>query len=256
MADAARSPLAGRRVVVTRAAEQADEFVDDLEVLGAVVIRLPLIEISEPSDGGRALADALARLDTFDWLIVTSPNGARRVAGALAARPIGRPHVAAVGTATEDALGRSADLVPADQIAEGLLAEFPEGEGRVLLVQAESARPVLAEGLTSHGWRVLPVAAYRTEVASDSLMADAAWQAAREQAMLADAVVFTSGSTVRGWVRAVGSVTPPVAVAIGPATAALAATEGVAITAVAQDHSRRGLLSVLVDAIVGGSELG
>jgi uroporphyrinogen-III synthase len=245
------TPLAGRHVVVTRAADQADGLVEALQALGAQVIRLPLIDIVDAPDGGRALAEALERLDSVDWLVVTSPNGAQRVAGVLADRPPGRPHVAAVGRATEEALGRAADLVPADQIAEGLLAEFPRGEGRVLLIQPDSARPVLAEGLTARGWRVLPVVAYRTAVAPESLTTDAAWRDARDAAVVADAVVFTSGSTVRGWANAVGPSTPPVVVAIGPATAAVAAELGLSVTAVASDHSTGGLLSALADAIVG-----
>lgn len=245
-------PLAGRRVVVTRAAGQADDLVADLERLGAAVVRLPLIQIVDPADGGRALTDALDRLDAVDWLVVTSPNGARRVAAALAARPAGRPRVAAVGRATEEALGRSADLVPSDQIAEGLLAEFPEGEGRVLLVQADAARPVLAEGLAAKGWRVVTVVGYRTAVAPPSLVDDPSWRRQRDAARGADAVVFTSGSTARGWASAVGPDLPPVVVAIGPATAAAAADAGLSVTAIAEEHSRTGLMSTLVDAIVGG----
>lgn len=242
------APLAGRRVVVTRAADQADGLVADLEALGAEVVRLPLIETVDAEDG--ALAGALARLDTFDWLVVTSPNGARRVADALVGREPLRPRVAAVGRATEDALGRPADLVPHDQIAEGLLAEFPDGDGRVLLVQADGARPVLAEGLAGRGWRVVPVVGYRTVVAPPSSTADPAWRAALTEARAADAVVFTSGSTVRGWVQAVGHETPPVVVVIGPATAAVASDLGIRVSAVAEDHSTGGLLVALRDAIV------
>lgn len=246
----AAPPLVGRRVVVTRAVDQADDLAGELEALGAEVVRLPLIGIEEPDDGGRALGAALARLDAVDWLVVTSPNGARRVASALSHRPLGRPRVAAVGRATEEALGRDCDLVPTDQIAEGLIAEFPDGDGRVLLVQAEAARPVLAEGLAARGWRVLPVVAYRTAIAPTSLTSDPEWQRAREAAIGADAVLFTSGSTAQAWVTSVATTTPPVVVAIGPATAARARALGLEVTAEAVDHSRGGLLTALVDAIV------
>jgi uroporphyrinogen-III synthase len=242
-----RAALAGRRVVITRSLDQSDALAADLESLGAEVVRLPLIATVDAD--GDALDRALSRLDAIDWLVVTSPNGARRVREALAARPSGRPNVAVVGRATEDALGRPADLVPDDQIAEGLLAVFPSGDGRVLLAQAESARPVLAEGLAARGWRVVPVVAYRTVVADPTWASDPSWASARDVATGADAVVFTSGSTVRGWAQAVGAPPPAVVVAIGPVTAAVAHESGMVVTVVADDHSRRGIVDALLDVL-------
>ena len=125
---------------------------------------MPLIEIAEPLDGGAALRRALARLDAFDWLVVTSANGAARVAAGGAAHPDVR--LAAVGPATAAALadgaGRPVDLVAAVPQAEGLLAEFPPAPARVLLAQADRARRVLADGLAAAGHEVEAVAAYRT----------------------------------------------------------------------------------------------
>lgn len=241
-------PLAGCRVVVTRPPHQMAPLTRRLEALGATVVELPVIAVVDPADGGAALVDALGRLDQFDWLVVTSPNGARRVAPALADRPAGRPLVAAVGTATATALGRPADLVPADQIAEGLVEAFPEGPGRVLLAQAADARPIIAETLTARGWEVETVAAYRTAIAPPELVDDPQWQEARRAAESADATLFTSGSAVRGWRVAVGAPPPGIAVAIGPATADVARQEFLKISHVAAEHSLDGVVETLVGA--------
>ena len=158
----AMTPLAGVQVGLTR--PEAGELAERLTALGATVVHVPLIEIAEPADGGLALRRALARLDAFDWLVVTSANGARRVGGAARRHPGLR--LAAVGPATAAALeaeaGRPADLVPVLAQAEGLLGEFPAARARVLLAQADRARPVLADGLATAGHLVETVVAYRT----------------------------------------------------------------------------------------------
>ena len=116
-------PLSGRTVVVTR--EQPGELSERLRALGANVVHVPLIEAVEPADGSMALEGALANLDAYEWLVVTSPNGARRIT----TLPGPGVRVAAVGTGTDAALvetiGRAADLVPGVQRLDGLLAEFP-----------------------------------------------------------------------------------------------------------------------------------
>jgi uroporphyrinogen-III synthase len=239
--------LAGRRIVVTRAADQAGELADRLRTHGAEVVLLPTIAVIDPEDDGAALDAALADLDAVAWVVVTSPNGARRVAAALADRAPGRPLVAAVGTATAAVLGHHVDLVPLEQIAEGLVDAFPVGTGIVLLAQAAEARPVLAEGLTAKGWTVRTVTAYRTAIGPTALLEDPAWNAAHEAAREADAVVFTSGSTARGWARVVDLPLPAVTVAIGPATAAVARQESLKITHVAADHSLGGVVAALLE---------
>jgi uroporphyrinogen-III synthase len=230
-------PLAGQRIVVTRPAERG-MLATLLRMQGAEVIELPLIGITEADDGGEALAAALADLASYDWLVVTSPAGAQRVASALEQTKPGAPLVAAVGTATGESLGRSPDLVPSRQIAEALVDAFPHGHGKVLLARAADARTVVPIGLRSKGWHVDDVVAYRTVILDyGPLPAEAA---------AADTVVFASGSQVRAWAQNFGTVTPPVAVAIGPATAAVAAEVGIAITAVAHHHSLSGLVEAVI----------
>lgn len=236
--------LDGRRVVVTRAAAQAQSLVDRLRELGAEPLVVPLIEIVDPSDGGAALDAALSRLADFDWIVVTSPNAAARVGAALRAATT-RPRIAAVGLATEAALGLDADLVPAVQTAEDLSSGFDHGAGMVLIIEPERPRgegsepSALHRALSTKGWTVTAVDAYRTipvSPASGDLL----------RVLSADAVLFASGSAVRSWVDVYGKQTPAVTAAIGPSTAQVAAENGLKIDVVATDHSLHGLVDCLM----------
>ena len=227
------SVLAGRKIVVTRAAEQADDLATLLQQSGAVPVVIPLIEIVT-DDAGVAQLAALD-LATFDWLIVTSPNGAAH----LVERSV-PTRVAAIGAATAEVLragGIDVGLVPAVQSATGLLEEFPAA-GSVLLIQAANAEPTLAEGLRSKGTVVIVVAPYRTVAARVS----AGQQLA---ALSADAVLFASGSAARAWADVFGDSTPPVVVAIGPQTAAAVTEAGLKVNVVATDHSLSGMVLAL-----------
>ena len=235
--------LFGRRVVVTRARAQASSLVEKLRALGAETIELPTIEIAEPADGGAALRAAAPA--AYDWVVLTSVNAVERTfAGLRDARAFGAAQVAAVGPGTAGALaarGVVADLVPESAVAEALVEAFPAGAGRVLLPQAAAARPVLAEGLRAKGWTVDAVEAYRTVPARPGEEALAA-------AAKADAIAFTSSSTVTSWL-ALGATLPPVVACIGPVTAATAAEHGVPVTVVATEHSVEGLVDALVGAL-------
>ncbi len=240
-----RPSLAGRRVVVTRAADQSDELVERLTALGAQTVVIPLIEIVEPVDGGQELRAALGQLARYDWLAVTSANGARRVGPGILALGADRPRLAAVGTATAAVMrsesGFEVDLIPSRQTAEALVELFPDGDGagRVLIAQAESASAVLADGLAAKGWQVDVVVAYRTQSVRPS-------PGQLLGALAADAVLFASGSAVRSWMQVFGSSTPPIVIAIGPSTAAIADEIGLKVDAVAADHSLSGLVTCLL----------
>lgn len=243
-------PLFGRRVVVTRARAQASALAAALSDLGAAVIEAPTIRIVSPADEGAALAAAVAAVSDYRWLILTSPNGVARTFGHLPdARALAGVQVAAVGPGTAAALAERrivADLVPERAVAEGLLDVFPApptGGGRVLLARAAEARATLPDGLRQAGWEVDDVAAYRTvPVPVD---ADTAAQIAE-----ADAVTFTSSSTVTNLVHAVGvGGLPPVAVSIGPITSATARDLGVTVAAEAEPHTVDGLVAAVLDAL-------
>jgi uroporphyrinogen-III synthase len=211
--------------VVTRSEEQASGLVELLQRLGATTVQAPTIRIVEPGDGGRGLRAAAGRVGTYDWVVFTSVNTVERFVPLLG-QPPGTcgASVAAIGAGTADALvetGLTVDLVPQRFVAESLLEAFPQpaGHGRVLLPRSAVAREVLPEGLRAAGWEVDVVEAYRTEPVRQSDDALAA-------ASTADAITFTSASSVRHYLDVAGPETfPPVVACIGPVTAA-AAREG------------------------------
>lgn len=250
-------PLFGRRVVVTRAPEQASRLTDALVSRGAEVIPLPTIAVVDAADGGRALRRATERVAEHEWVVLTSPNGAQRFLDALAevgdARMLAGVRLAVIGPGTAAVLrsaGLRADLIPERYVAEGLLEVFPatgpEGTGSVLIPQAAEARPVLADGLREMGWSVDVVAAYRTVPASvDAVAAD--------RVRTADAVAFASSSAVTNFVAAVEQAHwPSVAVTIGPITATTAHDAGFDRVVEAERHDIDGLATAVEAALVDG----
>ncbi|MEO7371091.1 MAG: uroporphyrinogen-III synthase [Ilumatobacteraceae bacterium] len=228
------SPLAGRTVVITRAADQAGTTAALVASFEATPIVVPLIQIVDEPLGMSALASL--DLADLDWIVVTSPNGAQRVAP-LVAPGSAAPQLAAVGSATAAALPRC-DLIATMQNALGLLQTFPQGPGRAVVVQGIDADPTLVEGLVERGWTVEAICPYRAVPATPS-------PEQQHAALAADAVLFASGSAARAWVEVFGRQTPPVAVAIGDQTAAVAAAVGLKISAISADHSMYGMLVTL-----------
>ena len=203
------------KIVVTRSGEQADEVVAGLEALGHDVVRCPLIRIDP-------LGDEPVDPSPYDWIVVTSPNGARELARRLTAKP---KHLAAIGPGTADELsehGLHAELVPKTHTQEGLLAELPPG--RVLLAAAEGARRLLVD---ERGADFLPL--YRTVEL-------------RPPAPVGDVALLASASAARA-LAATGARLP--VVAIGPQTAAEAREHGLDVVAVAASHDLEGLLDVV-----------
>lgn len=249
-------PLLGRRVVVTRTAGQASSLSERLRALGAAVIEVPVIELAAPPDGGSALLDAVARVRTFDWVVFTSANAVERFMGPLRdARALGDVGVAAIGPGTAGALGAHgvvADLVPVRSVAEGLLEAFPPpppGGGRVLLPRAAVAREVLPAGLRDVGWEVEVVEAYRS---GRPVRSTAERVAALACAEGADAITFTSGSTVEGWLELAGpAATPRVVVCIGPVTGRAAVSGGLSVAAVAEPHTIEGMVEATIHQLGG-----
>lgn len=185
-----------------------------LEALGHDVTHCPLIEIEPFSD------DPIP-VDGYDWVIVTSANGARELLR-RAAGPL--PRVAAIGRATAEALGH-ADLVPRVSTQEGLLAELPRPAGRVLFAGAEGARRLLVTELDADF-----VALYRTrELRPEDLPDGDLW-------------VLASPSAA----RALGAVTAGApAVSIGPETSRAAREAGIDLLAEAHTHDTAGLVAAV-----------
>jgi uroporphyrinogen III methyltransferase/synthase len=241
-----RRPLFGRRVVVTRTRAQASQLSARLRDLGAEPVELPAIRVDDPGDGGAALPTAVDDLaaGAYDWLVLTSPNGVERTFARIPDVRAVRAEVAAIGPGTADALARHrvvADLVPDRYVAEGLLERFPPGPGRVLLARAAVARDVLPDGLRRTGWDVDVVEAYRT-VAAD------AHPEAIDRAAHADAITFTSSSTVERYLDLVGGDAgrvPPIVACIGPVTAETARRHGLRVDVEATEHTIAGLVDAL-----------
>ena len=149
-------PLFGRRIVVTRPADEAGRSVETLEALGAEALLAPMVRILPPEDF-KPLDDAIRRIESFDWLAFTSSNGVRHFLDRLDAvgldlRALGRVKVAAIGPATAETLREyrlNADLIPTSHRSEGLveaLASRVAGR-RILLAKADRGRALLAEEL-------------------------------------------------------------------------------------------------------------
>ncbi len=241
-----RRPLRGWRVVVTRSAAQASELAGMLSSVGAVPVEVPLIEVGEPSDGGLALREAAGRLGSYEWVVFGSGNGVEAVMGQVRdARAFGAARIAAVGFVTANVLARhalAADLVPESFVAEAVLEAFPApgGSRRVLVPRPEGARDVLPAGLRRRGWQVDEVEAYatsRVKPPADRL----------EDIRRAQAITFTSASTVRSFVETAGvDSVPPRVACIGPVTAQAAEEAGLSVDVVARDHTMAGLVEALI----------
>ena len=151
---------------MTRAEPQAAPLIDAIGQHGGIAIALPLLKIVDAEDGGVELADALERLEARDWLVVLSPNGARRIIERYREPSVGRPRLAVIGSGTESIfadVGFAADLIPEVASSVGLLEAFSKIaiDSRVLIAQAQNGRAELREGLAERGIDVETVAAYR-----------------------------------------------------------------------------------------------
>jgi uroporphyrinogen-III synthase len=206
------------KVVVTRPRDQARPLRERLEALGADVAECPLIEIERLSDEP---IDAAG----YDWVVVTSPNGAEE----LARRGVGVSRVAAIGPGTAQALherGIEPAFVPTDSSQEGLLREFPRPAGRVLVAAAEGARRVAIDGLGADF-----VALYRTRLLAP-------------EPPDGDYVLLASGSAARAY-AGIGGLLP--VVSIGAETSRVAREAGLTVAAEAASHDVDGLVAAVRD---------
>ncbi len=254
---ARRRPLAGRRVAVTRAREQAVELVRELEALGAEVVAAPTIRIARLVDL-TALRAALTRDPPYDWIVFTSQNAVHAVCDQLpewdlAPRDVARAAVAAIGPATAEALVRHGvvpDLVPDRFVAEAVVTSLAaRGDVRgktILLPRAREARDALPDGLRVLGAVVDVIPVYQTICETG----DGSGLAAELLAGRIDLVTFTSSSTVRGFVDLVGRPAAAsgrfAAAVIGPVTAGTARELGITVAIEALDYTVPGLVAAIV----------
>jgi uroporphyrinogen III methyltransferase/synthase len=252
-------PLFGQRVVVTRPIDEADRAAAELEALGAEVLIAPTVEILPPADHA-PIDDAIARLDTFDWLVFTSGNGVRSFLGRLEAqgrdlRALGASKLAAIGPATAEVLAGyhlRADLVPESFRSEALAeALAPRVAGRrVLLARADRGRTLLLDELGRIA-DVEQVAVYRNadvealppavldriaEGTIDWITLTSSAIAERLHALLPDEARHQIGRSIR-------------LASLSPVTSATAARLGWPVAAEAGTYTWPGLVRALTDRV-------
>lgn len=245
-------PLAGRRIVVTRAAEQGTELLERLRAEGAEAVALPTIAIAPPLEAA-PLEAALDELAAFDGCIFTSANAARAVLARAEARKLQPPRgwICAVGPATAAALARrpgwAATLLPASAQAAGIaaaLAAQPLAGKRIFFPRAEGASDLMPRVLAERGAILVSPVAYRT------VLAESSRAAAQELFPGADAVVFTSPSTARHLAALLGEdhsrrMRDVRIAVIGPVTVAAVVQLGWQVSATAQQPDLDSILAAL-----------
>jgi uroporphyrinogen III methyltransferase / synthase len=248
-------PFFGKRILVTRAREQASELSRQLAELGAEPIEFPVIQIL-PLEDYAPLDAALAQ--KYDWVIFTSVNGVkflweRLMARGHDARRFAGSRLAAIGPATAEELmhhGLRADFVPREYITEAILEQIGNVVGRrILLPRADIAREALEQGLRERGAIVDDVAAYRTVAIDVNHPLVQHIRALIEHDEI-DAITFTSSSTVRGLVAALNQKTEIINLrskiaCIGPITAQTARELGLRVDVIAEEYTIQGLVNAL-----------
>jgi uroporphyrinogen III methyltransferase/synthase len=257
-----KKPLFGKTVVVTRTREQASELVAQLSALGAECLECPTIRVVPPQDWA-PLDEAIDRLDTYDWLVLTSVNGVnfffdRLYERGKDVRAMGNLRTAAIGPATAKRMrdfGLKSDIVPETYRAESIIEAFEnesmEGK-RVLLPRAKEARPILPVEVRKMGATVDEIAAYETEQARDNV--DVLIKGLEEGSI--DIVTFTSSSTVRNF----KALLPPerfeslikgvMVASIGPITADTARELGFKVDIEAKEYTIPGLCQAILQHFV------
>ncbi len=249
------------RVLVTRAADQARELINCLAAFQIDGVSVPAIVVAQMPAGGDLdrVAHDFAR---YQWALVTSANGARAIVTAVGP-PIpapGAPRWAAIGAATRRALdeaGIEVDFMPSQASATAMAAELPARPGdRVLLLRGDLADDELPDALRARGVEVDDVVAYRTVEAPDASrpLVRRAIEVGR-----VDAVLFTSGSTVRGLValaaaESIDDVTTIPAICIGPETALEARRLGFHVLAEAPSRGAQALASATARALAAQAQ--
>lgn len=259
-------PLFGKRIVVTRAREQASDFVARLSDLGAECVEFPTIEVIPPLSW-KDLDRAVGELETYQWLVFTSVNGVKYFFERLEnsrkdVRDLKGIRIAAIGPKTADAVrqrGVRADLVPDEYRAEAVVEAFRKRGvqgSRMLLPRAAEAREVLPQELEKMGAAVDGVEAYRT------VMPEGAKDEIRAMLEKGDIhlVTFTSSSTVKNFMdmfekegdRLLKWMEKVTVACIGPVTAKTVEERGLSVGITALDYTIEGLTKAIVDYFKSG----
>ncbi|MEO6331551.1 MAG: uroporphyrinogen-III C-methyltransferase [Gemmatimonadaceae bacterium] len=255
-----KRPLFGKRIVVTRAADQAPALSGRLRELGAEVLEVPAVRIARLDLD--PLRSALEVLGDYDWIVFTSRNGVslfweQLLSSGRDARALAGLKIAAVGAATAGALlehGIAVDVIPERFVAEGLIEALRDrgdlSGANVLHVGAEGGRDVLRAGLAELGATVTLLPVYRSvpqPEGAENL------RAALEHGEV-DLVTLTSASAVAGLIGAVGpdASSGAPAASIGPITSEAARAAGLDVTIEATESTIDGLVDAIVARYAGG----
>lgn len=253
--------LQGKRIIVSRAKEQAGSLSTLLHEHGAEVLEIPFIEI-RPAQSYEALDKAIENLLAYDWLILTSVNGVKVLFSRLEKQGKSEADllhlkIIAIGPATAKAIekhGIPVDIVPDEYVAEALVEELrPQVKGeRILLVRAKVARDVIPNALRELGARVHVMEAYETVVPESSRTAILE---ALRSGKKTYAITFTSSSTVKNFVELVGQenidsgLLDGVKLAsIGPVTSDTLEAVGLRVDIQAKEYTVPGLVDAILAA--------
>jgi uroporphyrinogen III methyltransferase/synthase len=256
-------PLFGRRILVTRPREQAAEMSELVESLGGEAIEAPMIRIVPPEDYS-VLDEACRQVSSYNWLVFSSANAVEAFMGRLLASPLDLRALAgvklcAVGPATTDRLARyglKVDLVPAEYRAEAIAHAFSQSGDvsglTVLIPRADIGREVVGDELRRQGAHVTEVVAYRTQVVDPEREGEPdVYRMLLDRRV--DAIMFTSASTVRNFVKIIGAepaadlLRTTVVACIGPVTAEAAQQLGIRASVMPSTYTIPALVDALVD---------
>lgn len=252
-------PLAGRRILVTRAASQADGLRESLSKLGAEVIQIPTIEISPPASFA-SLDRAIREILEYDWLILTSVNGVEFFFERVAKQSLLPEHlqhlkIAAIGPATAaatEAHGLLVDVVPEQYLAEHVVRAIEKqvrGE-RILLARAKVARDVIPVELRAAGAKVEVVDAYETTIPADSK--GKLVKVITDPKRRPQIITFTSSSTASNFLALIVGTEVPKHLAevkfasIGPITSTTLKEFGLPVAIEAAEYTINGLVEAIV----------
>jgi len=255
--------LSGVRVLVGRARHQAGAFSTELRKLEATVLEIPFIEIRRPRSF-KPLDSALQNLDRYDWLILTSANGAKamwdRLTRLRLTKNLKHLRIAAIGPATKKAIERhgvKVDVVPKEYVAESVVRSLRgrvKGK-RVLLVRAKVARDVIPRELRRAGAQVQVVEAYETVVpqSSRTRLRNALGNPRRRPHV----VTFTSSSTARNFVALLGARGTNLSgiwlASIGPVTSSTLRELGLRVDIEAKQFTIPGLIEAILRTVASRS---
>lgn len=260
-----KKPLFGKRVVITRAKDQASKFANRIEELGGVTIEIPTIKLVQPDDPApidTAINDL--RNNIFDWVIFTSANAVNMLADRLKDQGLSMDllkdtKIAVIGKSTAlcvKALGLRPDFIPDNFVAESAVEGFlkiVDKKARVLLPRAQIARNIIPDTLKAYGLQVYVAPVYKN-IPIDSIEAHTLKELFDKGA---DYITFTSSSTAKNFFELISKydlqqvVEKAQIASIGPITSRTIQSMGFKVSIEAKEYTTEGLVEVITGDMPG-----